>query len=314
MHPVPMGSGNRPEVSVIIPTYERPEKLIRAIRSVLEQEVCRLEVIVVDDHSMDDTGDVVIGLGDPRVMYLKQQERRGSSQARNVGLELAKGDFIAFLDDDDFWLPGKLSAQLRAFSEDNGLGIVYTGYEIVLEADGSTVMRVEPDIEGDVHRTMIRYNFIGSPTPLIRRSVLNASGGFDPALTHCQDWDLWIRATAITRIRALPQILAVYSIHGDQKSTALSDKILGREAILEKYRNEIGEDRRAMARHLGQLGAMKLLKGDISGGRKALIGSITCWPLQWRSVLYLLTSSVPSLAKKLVARRETILAGNIRIV
>src|SRR4030043_1337098 len=105
-----------PTVSVIIPTYNRAHLVGRSIRSVLNQTYQDLEVIVVDDGSKDNTAEIVRGITDPRIVFLKHEKNRGVSAARNTGLKAARGKYIAFQDSDDEWLPQKLEKQLELFN------------------------------------------------------------------------------------------------------------------------------------------------------------------------------------------------------
>jgi len=102
-----------PKVSVVIPTCNRPDLLPRAIKSVLAQTYQDFEIIVVDDGREKSSENVVAGIGDARLKYIKQTDKKGGSAARNTGIKAAAGDFIAFLDDDDEWLPEKLDKQVR---------------------------------------------------------------------------------------------------------------------------------------------------------------------------------------------------------
>ena len=112
-----IATSNLPLISVVIPTYNRAELICRAIDSVLDQSYQNLEIIVVDDHSQDNTADIVKGIDDRRIQYHCHPNNQGGSAARNTGIKLARGQYIAFLDSDDVWLPQKLALQLQAIAE-----------------------------------------------------------------------------------------------------------------------------------------------------------------------------------------------------
>lgn len=118
-----------PKVSVIIPTYNRARYLHRAIQSVLDQRFPDLEIIVVDDASTDDTAQVIEGFRDPRIRYFRHNTNRREAASRNTGVQNAVGDYIAFLDDDDVWLPDKLAIQVNLLDISSlKIGAVYTSF------------------------------------------------------------------------------------------------------------------------------------------------------------------------------------------
>src|SRR6188474_1008516 len=126
-----------PKVSVVIPVFNRPAAVRRAIDSVLAQTVQDFEIIVVDDGSTDGTAAAVTAIQDPRITLVKHDQRRGGSAARNSGIRASIAPYVAFLDSDDEWLPSKLERQLEVF--ENGkedLGLVYTGADWVY-SDGT---------------------------------------------------------------------------------------------------------------------------------------------------------------------------------
>src|SRR2546429_9117536 len=125
-----------PKVSVIIPTYNRAEFLCSAITSVLNQTFHNFEIIVVDDASQDHTREVMNSLGDKRIRYIRHEKNKGVAATRNTGLVNAKGTYIAFLDDDDEWLPEKLQKQFNLLEScQNIVGVVYTGAFVVRKSD-----------------------------------------------------------------------------------------------------------------------------------------------------------------------------------
>jgi glycosyltransferase involved in cell wall biosynthesis len=191
----------RPAVSVIIPTYNRAPLLPRALDSVLAQTYADFEVLVVDDGSSDATAEVLARYSDDRVRVLRHPVNRGVGAARNFGLREARGDFIAFLDSDDEWLPDKLALQLarfRALGED--VGLVYSGMESV-SGDGTRSAR-EPAFAGDVYREMLRRNVIegGGSNAVIRREVVSRVGFFDEDIPAIEDYEYWLRIARLYRV------------------------------------------------------------------------------------------------------------------
>ena len=204
-----------PSVSVIIPTHNRAPLLCQAIRSVLDQSFPNYEVIVVDDGSNDDTANVVQNFEDKRVHYL-YQTNAGRSAARNRGLALAQGGYIALLDDDDLFLPQKLASQVAFLEDRPHIDLVGSGVRIINER-GATIKiwhtwRDQPNL------TLLNCLY-GCPLPtcavLFRRSVLDRLGSwFDPELDLAEDTDFFIRMLlAGCRMEWLHEIVSAYRIH-----------------------------------------------------------------------------------------------------
>lgn len=205
-----------PRVSVIIPTYNRRQYVQEAIDSVLAQTHMDYEIIVIDDGSTDGTGKVLEARYGDRIRY-EWQENQGESVARNRGIELACGEFVAFLDSDDLWLPDKLTQQLTLVSAHDDIGMVYGGAWLI---DGSGHRISDDPWESYPEATavpladLLRGNTVSGPTTvLIRRSTLDRVGGFDPEIRYGEDWDLWIRVASTTRIWYAPEPLACIRRH-----------------------------------------------------------------------------------------------------
>ncbi len=189
-------TNDNPLVSVIIPTHNRPELLKRAVSSVLEQTYENLELIVIDDASaeradLDSTFDLgLITTFD----YLYLDENRGGAGARNVGLDAATGEYIAFLDDDDEWLPEKIERQVELFeATDNGTGLIYTA---VLQHDeelGIEDVHFNP-IPDDHLRKLMLHQYIGTMSSvMIRSEVLESVDGLNEGFPCWHDWDFYFR-------------------------------------------------------------------------------------------------------------------------
>lgn len=180
------------QVSVIIPAYNGDRYLAEAIDSVLAQTDSNYEIIVVDDGSTDDTARVVRQYGD-RLKYF-HQKNQGVAASRNLGLAAARGNYIAFLDQDDFFLPHKLATQFALLEENSALGMVNSGWEIVDEA-GSARSAVRPwqQIPQLTSANLIIWKPVFLGAMLFRRSWLERTGGFDTSLSQTPDVDLVMR-------------------------------------------------------------------------------------------------------------------------
>ena len=224
-------------VSVVIPTCNRADFVCEAITSVLRQDYPDIEIIVVDDGSRDDTAAEVRRFG-PAVQYL-WQENRGVSTARNRGVATSTGDLIAFLDSDDLWLPRKVSAQVACFEANTN--------EQACHTDEIWIRRGVRVNERRIHRKQGGWQFLASlPRCLIspsaimmRRTLWDRLGGFDESLPACEDYDLWLRLTAIAPVGFLPERLVI-------KRGGHADQLSRRTPVLDRYRIQALEKALAM--------------------------------------------------------------------
>lgn len=206
-----------PTVSVIIPTHDRAGLLPRALDSVLEQTLPAHEIIVVDDGSEDGTRDLVQTLY-PSVHYL-YQENRGVSAARNHGITAARGEWIALLDSDDAWLPGKLAAQMELLDARPGHRLCHTEEIWVRSGRRVNAMHKHAKQGGRIFRQCLPLCVISPSSALIQRGLFADLGLFDETLPACEDYDLWLRVCAREPVLFVkePQIVK-YGGHEDQLS------------------------------------------------------------------------------------------------
>lgn len=183
-----------------MPSRNRANLIHRAIQSVLTQSFSDLELIVVNDCSTDDTREVVarIARTDSRVRVIDRVRPGGAAAARNEGAARAHGEFLAFLDDDDEYLPYKLEHQVRALdSARESVGLIYGPCLFVDAEKHERLLEIPPDVKTvSPRREILRRNFISTPAVLVRRTIFERVGGFDASLPRLQDWDLWIRIAA----------------------------------------------------------------------------------------------------------------------
>jgi glycosyltransferase involved in cell wall biosynthesis len=224
-----------PQVSVVVPTHDRRHLLMRTLRTVLWQQDVEMEVIVVDDGSVDDTQDAVAQLADPRIRYVRNRTAGGVAQARNRGAQEAEGEWIAFVDDDDLWAPAKLSEQLKAAHGD-GRPWAYAGTVKIDGADRIVGGRPPPPPEWAARRLPTWNSVPGGCSGVIAARALFAEvGGFDPALVNLADWDLWIRFARIALPACATGPLVAYRWHPGNAS--LDTGLILREArrIADRY-------------------------------------------------------------------------------
>ncbi len=207
----------KPQVSVIIPTYNRAWIIEEAIDSVLAQDYTEFELIVVDDGSTDQTSDVLNAYrNDIKVLC---QKNKGVSAARNRGIAEASGKFIAFLDSDDLWLPQKLTVQIEFFNQTPDALICQT--EEIWIRNG---LRVNPKKRhkkpsGMIFKPSLKLCLISPSAVMIRRSLFDRVGEFDETLPACEDYDLWLRISCRFSIHLIDAPLIIKrGGHEDQLS------------------------------------------------------------------------------------------------
>lgn len=251
-----------PTVSVIIPTYNRAHMVGRAIQSVLNQTYQDFELIIVDDASTDNTEEVAKSFNDERLQYIRHEKNSGSSVApRNTGIELARGEYIAFLDSDDEWLPQKLEKQMDKFnSVSPDVGLVYCGYAGVNRETGEALREYTPNGRGEVFKLMVERNLLGSLTVLIRKECFQKAGVFDTEFLSSQDWDMWIRISKYYKFDFIPEVLAKYYVHDKRGSVNVERKIQGLDRITHKYQNYL--PKAVVSCRLKTLGILYCYRGD----------------------------------------------------
>ncbi|MDB5360386.1 MAG: glycosyltransferase family protein [Rhodospirillales bacterium] len=203
-----------PLVSVVIPSFNRLHCLPRAVASVLAQSHPAIELIIVDDGSTDGTRDWAGGFKCPvPFIFHPLEHNMGAAAARNRGVELAQGTYVAFLDSDDIWHPEKIARQVAAIAAAGPkCGAAYTGIASLTEA-GAPCGVSRATEAGDIRLALINHNVVGSTScALVRRDLLLQVGGFVPTLKSCQDWELWLRLAAITRFACVPELLTTLYI------------------------------------------------------------------------------------------------------
>jgi glycosyltransferase involved in cell wall biosynthesis len=204
------------DVSVVIPTHNRRHLLAAALRSVQRQRDVELEIVVVDDGSTDGTELAVAEARDPRIRLIRSDRSRGVGTARNEGLRVGTGAWIAFLDDDDLWAPTKLAGQLTAAQRDAAVW-VYAGV-VEIAGDGRLLGGARPPRPPELVAGLLRRNLVpaGCSNVLVRADVLHEVGGFDRGLRHLGDWDLWLRLARRFLPAVAPAPLVAYRQHAGQ--------------------------------------------------------------------------------------------------
>lgn len=234
-------------ISVILPTYNRSGCLVAAMNSVLGQSHEDLELIVVDDGSTEDIESVVREVGDQRIRYIRRARNGGAAAARNTGLGHAKGEYIAFQDSDDLWLPGKLQKQFALFSSvPSHVGVV-TGAKIIYGRDnqwnygpGRVAYAPNPGgrlrLDEDQLGRLLTENRISLQNALFRKNCIPDTEWFDVCARANEDWDFAIRLAQHTSIYEDPDPVVLGFISTDSISTNGRKQIIGLLRILKKNR------------------------------------------------------------------------------
>lgn len=267
--------GNRPLVSVIVPAYNSAAYIRKALDSILEQDYPNKEVIVVDDGSSDGTRDVLAAYGDQ--IQVIHQENAGSAVARNQGLRAAAGDYIAFLDSDDVWLPGKLTAQVAYMERNPDIDMTYGRWaqwhpdadgrfppveQVVdfAEPDPSKIQALVPERSGWLYDRLLTDFIVWTSVVMARRRLIEQVGEFDPRYERGQDFDYWLRASRFTEIHMLDRPFGLYRQHADNSTHGCPERNFAAE-IIDRALDRWGltgpdgsrADRRQVNRHRARL-------------------------------------------------------------
>ncbi len=204
-------------VSVIIPTFNRCDLTSRAVTSVLKQTRSPDEILIIDDGSTDGTYEKIPHQF--RETRFITQEHQGVSAARNRGIREARGDWLAFLDSDDEWLPRKLEAQLRSLEEAPSFKVCHTNEIWIRRGRRVNPMKKHEKHGGHIFRYCLPLCVISPSSVIVHKSVLERVGGFDESLPVCEDYDMWLRITPLYPVLYLEEALVMkYGGHQDQLS------------------------------------------------------------------------------------------------
>jgi len=278
-----------PKVSVIIAAFNAAPYIGIAIDSALASRDVAVEVIVVDDESTDETWQVLEGFGD--AIRKVRQPKGGPYKARNLGVAMAHGDWIAFLDADDYWAPEKLARQLEV--ADQSTALVYTDAMNV-----GDLSRVKPRFsdstklcEGDIFEALLLGNFITLSSVLIRKSWFDQLRGFGTSAFGVQDWDLWLRLAAHGNVvKLVCEPLTYYRIHNQQMTRDLDQRAHDRMVVVQQaIKSERGKQvprrvvRQAMA-NVWEIGAWQAAKVRPGKAIAWYLRAARHWP--WKLYLY----------------------------
>jgi glycosyltransferase involved in cell wall biosynthesis len=253
---------------------------------VLGQTYQDFELIIVDDGSTDNTERLVKSFNSEKIGYIRQRENKGPGAARNTGIQQATGDYIAFQDSDDEWVPQKLEKQIRALeTAPPEVGIVYTGwYEVINnKKEYFPPAGVKPK-DGDLFSSLLRRNIVGTPMALVKRGCFEKAGMFDEALSPIEDWELFLRMSRHYQFKYIDEPLAIQYKQADSISKNQSTRIKAFGQMLEMYYEDIKQDNRILAYYYFRLGSYSCSNGELSQGRSYLIKSMKTHPLDIKTI------------------------------
>lgn len=295
-----------PIVSVVIPTHNRASMVGRAIRSVLCQTFEELELLVVDDASMDNTWKIVKGFQDLRMCYLCHDVQKGAQAARNTGLRASRGKYIAFLDSDDEWLPDKLSAQMALFTENPhqlpDLGVVVTGFVSVDDSTGEVISESVGKSRGYINEEFIKFNTGGNHTFLALKSSVEEVGGFDESLPAINQWDIGFRLSTQHQFDIVERNLAIVHKHAGPHIYVPDNIAKAYLLLLRKYEVEFKRNPCMAVKLRSYLATYYLRRGDKGKALRQILRLISVYPQGLKPYGYLLSALLPSRVYSSLAR------------
>ncbi|UYZ21794.1 glycosyltransferase family 2 protein [Mesobacillus jeotgali] len=278
----------RPLVSCIITTHKRPVEILkRSILSVINQTYNNLEIIIVNDYPEDydlqiSISKMINSFKDKRISYIVHEKNSGAPKARNTGINHSKGEYVAFLDDDDEWLPDKIDKQLKLFDDDQ-VGLVYCEHYRVEK--NRTIRIVPHDYCKDARNKIFIYNFIGGTSfPLMRKKAIIEAGMFDINCKSSQDTDMWIRIIEKYKIKYCKEPLVKYHVSEEAISTDITKIKDGYLYQLEKYRDIYDSDKQLYIKKLNMIAVALFVHGSRKEGMK-----------YWKKAIFMKVTSINNL-------------------
>ena len=312
-------------ISVIVPCFNAARFIPETLRSVLAQQGVEIEVIEIDDGSTDGSADVVAN-SFPEVKLLRQ-ENQGVAAARNLGLRHASHDWVAFIDADDIWLPGKLAGQWAHLQSNLSASVSYTAWQVWKSSEvAPTVafMEILQATAGDkekwkgasgwLYPELLVDCVVWTSTVVARRSLLVDLGGFDRDLRIGEDWDLWLRASRRTPILRLARPYALYRLHsGNVTKTAprTNPKAAVINSALHRWGYESPDGRRArradvnsgLARSWADFAGAHLIAGNLHIARESALQAVRTDPAQLLGWTVLAKTVLRALTQRMASSR-----------
>lgn len=230
------------KVTVIIPAYNAMTYLPETIQSVLQQTFTDFEVLIVDDGSSDKIIEWANNLIDKRIKLISQLNQ-GVSSARNTAINLAKGEYLAFLDADDLWQPTKLEKQVQFLDSNPNVGLVAT-WATLTDERGEPLSEITIDFkQGNIRKQLIEINLIPCGSiPMVRRSCFTTAGLFDPNLRFGEDWEMWTKLAANYDFGLIKESLVFYRQHSKNSSNNYRELLPDFDRLIEKMFDSVPKE------------------------------------------------------------------------
>jgi len=242
----------QPVVSVIIPTYNRANWLKKSVQSVLDQTLNNIEIIIINNYSIDDTLETINAFNDNRIRIINFKNEGIIARSRNQGIIQSSGKYIAFLDDDDLWCPDKLELQVNYIESHPEFDLVYSDALIIDGNENRKDLLINPNLakEGDIFLDLLFRNFIPNITILMKREIIELVGliNEDKSIMSAEDYEYWLRASLKSKFGYINRPLALYRVHDENVSSTLIrpllwqrvfTRLLNNPDVPEEYYNKI---------------------------------------------------------------------------
>lgn len=258
----------------------------------MDQTYQDLEIIIVDDGSRDNTERVIKNFKDERIRYIQHNQNKGASAARNTGIRESRGKYIAFQDSDDEWFSNKLEKQIEAFADaPPEVGIVYSGFYRI-EADRKLYLPSDQLSlkEGNIHNELLKGNFVGTPTVLMKKECFRNQRYFNESLPALEDWELWIELSKYYTFRYIKKpLLCSYSTPNSINLNE-NNMLKAHEIILLTHLDDFSKNKKNLSEHYYDIGTGLCSIGNFNNGKNYLIKSLKAYCLNFKtiSVLFIL--------------------------
>jgi glycosyltransferase involved in cell wall biosynthesis len=225
----------QPEVSVIIPTYNRADYLKKSVQSVLDQTFDDFEIIIINNYSTDNTLDVIHAFNDDRIKVINFKNDGIIAKSRNQGIMQSVGKYIAFLDDDDLWCPDKLEIQIKYLESHPEFDLVYSNALIIDEHGNKKGLLKNPTKAktGKIFLDLLYENFVPVLTVLMKKEIVETNGllNEDPSVRAAEDYEYWLRASLQYNFGYIDKPLTLYRIHSEGVSMAINRPLLRQKTL-----------------------------------------------------------------------------------